>query len=274
MHCLRTGLLPRLALLQASLLVSIPLLLQEPANATPYDAEAALRISQDAVGSEVRDHEFRDHLGRTVRLSDFSGKPLVISMIFTSCHHVCPTLTQHLKSADKAAREVLGSDSYNVLTIGFDAARDTPAAMQAFAREQRVNSSSWRFVSGSPDTIDALSSDLGYTFYASPRGFDHINQLTVIDGNGVVYRQVYGMNFELPWLVEPLKELVFNRPDSAGHVFASLYDRVRLFCTVYDPASGRYEIDNSLFIQIAIGFIVILSGIAYLWRGFGHRRRS
>ena len=34
--------------------------------------------------------------------------------------------------------------------------------------------------------------------------------LTLIDQNGKIYRQVYGDNFELPALGEPLKKLVGN----------------------------------------------------------------
>jgi len=239
-----------------------------------YDADAALQISQAAIGRSVGDYQFIDRLNRTVSLQDFAGKPLVVSMIFTSCHHVCPTTTIHLDDAVRAAREALGEESFEVVTIGFDAARDTPDAMRAFAREQGINVQGWRFLSGSPDTIAALSNDLGFQFYASARGYDHINQTTIVDGNGAVYGQVYGVKFDLPWLVEPLKQLVFNRPESSGHVFASLVDRVRLFCTVYNPASGRYEIDNSLFIQIAIGFMIVLSGAVYLWRGFRPNRAS
>ncbi len=239
-----------------------------------YDAEAALRISQAAIGRSIGNHEFTDRMHRKVRLHDFAGKPLVISMIFTSCHHVCPMTTKHLDGAVRAAREVLGDDSFEVITIGFDAARDTPEAMRAFAREQGVAGRRWHFLSGSSETIAALSEELGFQFFASPRGFDHINQTSVIDRNGAVYSQVYGVKFELPWLVEPLKQLVFNRPESAGHLVASLVDRVRLFCTVYNPASGRYEIDNSLFIQIAIGFMVVLSVAIFLWRGFRPKRMN
>ncbi len=76
----------------------------------------------------------------------------------------------------------------------------------------------------------------------------------------------------MPWLVEPLKDLIFNRPESVGHPWSSLVDRIRLFCPVYDPATGRYEIDNSLFIQIAIGLMVVLSVSFYLWREFRRSR--
>jgi protein SCO1/2 len=234
----------------------------------PYDPEQALEISQTAVGATLSDYRFTDRQNRNVRLSDFSGKPLIVSMIFTSCHHVCPMTTKHLDKSVAAAREALGEDSFEVLTIGFDTPRDTPDAMRAFAREQGVDADRWHFLSADSATINALSAELGFIFFPTPRGFDHINQATLIDSERTVYAQVYGVNFELPWLVEPLKQLVFNRPESQGHFASSLVDRIRLFCTVYDPASGRYEFDNSLFFQIAVGFMVVISVMIYLWRGF------
>lgn len=239
-----------------------------------YDPDAALEVSQAAIGRTLGNHWFLDSRGQRVTIGDYAGKPLVISMIFTSCHHVCPTLTKHLDRAARAAREVLGEDSFEVVTIGFDTARDTPQAMAAFARRQGVDADGWRFLSATPETIEAFSEEIGFIYFPSPRGFDHLNQLTVIDRNGVVYAQVYGASFELPWLVEPLKQLVLNRPESAGHLWASLVDRIRLFCTVYDPGSGRYEIDNSLFFQIAIGLMIVLGVSFYLWREFRHRPRN
>jgi len=239
-----------------------------------YDSDAALKISQGVIGKTIGNYQFVDRLNRNVSLHDYAGKPLVISMIFTSCHHVCPMTTRHLDQTTRAAREVLGEDSFEIVTIGFDTAHDTPDAMGAFAREQGVKADGWRFLSGSKETIDALSADLGFIYFPTPRGFDHINQVTIIDRESKVYNQVYGVTFELPWIVEPLKQLVFNRPESAGHLVAGLVDRVRLFCTVYNPATGRYEIDNSLFIQIAISFMIVLSVAIYLWRGFRPKRAS
>lgn len=257
-----------------ALLLSVPMAMAEPVDDGGYDRDTALATSQAAIGTTIGDYQLFDRLDRPVNLADLRGKPLVVSMIFTSCHHICPMTTKYLDTATRAARQVLGQESFEILTIGFDTANDSPVAMSAFAKEQGVFAAGWRFLSGSAETIEALSRDLGFLYYPSPRGFDHLNQVSIIDRNGVVYSQVYGVNFELPWLVEPLKELVFNRPESQGHLVASLVDRVRLFCTVYNPASGRYEIDNSLFIQIAIGFIIVLSVLVYLWRGFHPARHD
>jgi protein SCO1/2 len=240
-----------------------------------YDPDRALQISQAAVGGTLGDYELVDRDGNTVRLrQDYAGKPLVISMIFTSCHHVCPMTTKHLANSVRAARDALGADSFDVVTIGFDVANDSSAAMTTFAREQGVDAHAWKFLSATEETIERISNDLGFIFFPTPRGFDHLNQSTVIDRDGAIYRQVYGVTFELPWLVEPLKELVFNRPESAVSVVASLFDRIRLFCTVYDANSGRYEFDNSLFFSMFSGFTVVLAILIYLLREIRLARRA
>jgi protein SCO1/2 len=229
-----------------------------------YSEDQALGISQAALGRELAKLQFTDSFGRPVSLAEYAGQPLLISMIFTSCHHVCPTLTRHLKIAVDAAREALGHDSFRVLTIGFDSANDTPARMRDFARKQGIDDPNWAFLSASPETIEKLVENIGFIYFTTPRGFDHITQVTIVDRNGVIYEQVYGGAFELPWLVEPLKDLVLNRPESRHNFLSSVVDKVKLFCTVYDPNTGRYRFDYSLFIQIAIGALVVLSVIAYL----------
>lgn len=247
--------------------------LDEANEAVSYDGDAALQISQAAIGRQLGDYVFTDIEGKQIRLADYAGTPLLISLVYTSCNHACPVTTRRLKKAVEAARQVLDEDSFRVVTIGFDTANDSPDRMRTFAREQRVKASGWEFLSADAKTMASLIDNLGFVYFPSPRGFDHITQVTVIDRTGVIYRQVYGEMFELPWLVEPLKDLVFDQPRSDDHLLAGLINRIRLFCTVYDPATGRYKIDYSLFIQIAIGLMIVLWVGIYLLRETRRARR-
>jgi protein SCO1 len=239
-----------------------------------YDADSAVATSQAAIGKPLEGYLFYDRQGRAVKLSDYQGKPLLISMIFTSCHHVCPAITRHLATAVQAAREAMGEDSFQVLTIGFDTPVDTPDAMRVFANKQSIDDSNWEFLSGSADEVARLVDNIGFVYFPSPRGFDHINQVTVIDRDGVVYRQVYGAAFELPWMVEPIKELVYNRPQPGDHIGSGLLNRIKLFCTVYDPNTGRYKFDYSLFVGMAVGAIIVLSVIFWLLLEYSRARRK
>jgi protein SCO1/2 len=243
-------------------------------QAGSYDADSAIEKSQAAIGHELGDHLLYDQQGQPVQLSGYRGRPLLISMIFTSCHHVCPAITRHLATAVEAAREALGDDSFQVLTIGFDTAVDTPDAMRIFARKQGVDDPDWAFLSGSAETVSRVVEDVGFVYYPSPRGFDHINQVTIIDRDGIVYRQAYGAEFDLPWLVEPLKELVYNRPQHGAPPGAGLLNRIKLFCTVYDPNTGRYKFDYSLFVGIGVGAVILLSILAWLLLEYSRTRKS
>ena len=245
---------------------------QDPVQAFQY--KKALQQSQDAIGTVLRNHPLTDHKGQALSLDDLRGKPLVLSLIYTSCYQICPMTTRHLAKVVDKAREALGEDSFNVAVLGFDAHNDSPQAMTHFARKQGIDDRGWRLLSASPDTVNALSEELGFEFFASPNGFDHITQATVIDAEGRIYRQVYGEVFDTPLLVEPLKELVLGQPKPNQTLLSELIDKVRFFCTTYDPARDAYHFDYSLFIGIAVGAFVILSGIILLLREIRHSRRS
>ncbi len=241
------------------------------APAPAFDEKHALKVSQGVLGKGPRDAMLTRADGTTVRLSDYRGKPLVVSLIYTSCYHICPTTTQHLAKVARTARAALGTDSFRVLTIGFDTPKDTPQAMARFAREQRVDLPGWDFASADAATLKQLVEDVGFLYFPAAQGFDHLIQATVLDADGKIYRQVYGMTFDTPLLVEPLKELVFGEPRTASFL-ESVGNRIKLFCTVYDPATDRYRFDYSIFIGGVIG-LTGLGLVAFLVVREWRRRR-
>jgi len=244
----------------------------DPVKAFRY--KEALQHSQDAIGKVLGNYPLTDDKGRALSMNDLRGKPLVLSLIYTSCSRVCPMTTRHLAKVVEKARDALGKDSFNVAVLGFDAYNDSPQAMAYFARKQGIDKRGWRLLSADPDTINALSKELGFEFYASPNGFDHITQVTVIDAEGRIYRQVYGGAFDTPLLVEPLKELVLGRSRPNQTVLSRMIDKVHFFCTSYDPVRDAYYFDYSLFIGMAIGASIILSVIILLVREVRQGRRS
>lgn len=221
------------------------------AAAPGLDADAALKTSQAAIGRPVGDYAFTNTLNRTVRLTDFRGRPLVVNMVYTACSDICPAVSEALADAVDVAREALGRDSFAIITVGFDARRDTPERMRAYARSHGLSVERWEFLSGAADSVDRLANDIGFQYIPGPQGFDHVAQTTVIDAEGKVYRQIYGAAFEPPVLVEPLKELIWGTP-RAANVTSNLIDRIRLICTVYDPATGRYRFSYAIFISIGL----------------------
>lgn len=238
----------------------------------PFDEKQALKISQEAIGRTVGSHSFVDSGGNPVDITDFRGKPLVISLIYTSCYHTCPLITEHLRNAARAGRTALGKDSFSLVTIGFDTKADTPERMRVYAKEHGVDLANWRLLSTDAETMHRLADTLGFIYFPSPRGFDHLAQTTILDSDGTVYRQVYGASFLPPTIVEPLKDLIFGSARDFTTI-TGIANRIRLFCTLYDPRDDRYYFDYSIFIGMIIGAgsltgvgVILSRNIWRLWR--------
>jgi protein SCO1/2 len=243
----------------------------ERQDAKAFDEDSALAYSRGALGRRLGAHSLTAPDGTAVTLAGLLGRPLIISFIYTSCVHTCPIVTQTLERAVEVARDTLGRDSFRVVTIGFDAPKDTPERMAVFAREQGVGDDGWLFLSADAETTAALTAELGFVFFRSPKGFDHISQTTLIDSEGRVVRQIYGPNFEPPALVEPLMDLALGRP-LAGATLGGLIDRLRLFCTIYDPRQDRYRLDYSIFVAVAVGTLSLGAVAVFLVRNWRHSR--
>jgi len=238
------------------------------ASADPtFERSAALATSQAAIGRTVSNHRFITSEGDELALADLSGRPVVVSLIFTSCFHICPLITHQLAEAVTAARDTLRSNEFDVLTIGFDSTNDSPERMRSFAREQGIDLPGWHFLSADAATIERLAAELGFLFFASPRGFDHLAQITVLDQDLRVYNQIYGDSFLPPALTEPLKRLALGIAAEQSGI-AALFERVRLLCTVYDPASGKYHLDNSLFVALGTGLTGLFAIAIFIIRSW------
>ncbi|MBF0125215.1 MAG: SCO family protein, partial [Magnetococcales bacterium] len=200
-----------------------------------YDVSLALQRSQAAIGRPLVEVTFTDPQGRSVALASLRGKPLIISLVYTSCYQICSVATSYLATVVAKARQALGSDSFNVVTIGFDTSFDTPAAMRAFANQQNIGDDNWLVLSMDRDTAALLLENLGFSAFPSPRGYDHLVQATLVDDSGIISQQIYGEVFDIPLLIDPLKALLLGQPLPQVPFLERVTRRLRLVCTTYDP---------------------------------------
>jgi len=233
------------------------------------DPDAALRASQAAIGRELADHALLDAQCQPVRLSSYRGKPLLVSFIYTGCFQVCPTTTRSLSEAVDALTRVFGADKFNVVSVGFNQPFDSPPAMRAFAKQMRIDAPNWDFLSPPPASVEALTRDFGFSYVATPAGFDHVLTVSVIDPQGKVYQQVYGERLSGDMLGEPLRRLLRDNPLPADTALDALVRRVRLVCTVYDAKTGTYRTDYGLLLEVAGG---VTFALAMLWFFIGEWR--
>lgn len=240
---------------------------------TVLDEKAALKRSQDVIGRPVEDAVLLDREGRPVSLSRFKGKPLLVSFIYTACFQVCPTTTRNLQKAVEGTVVTLGPERFNIISIGFNQPFDSPQAMKSFARQYGIHLPNWEFLSPPSAIVAELTGNFGFSYVATVAGFDHINQVTIVDSDGKIVRQVYGETFTAEALVEPLKTLVAGAPiPPQVNTIEELVERFRILCSVYDPVTGKYRTNYAVYFEIAgvLTFLVWLGW--YFWQDRRHRK--
>lgn len=269
------GLATAEAPLESPKLTARPQGLNSGVSLTTLDEKTAFELSQGAIGKEVGNFALLDRQGKPVELARYRGKPLLVSFIYTACFQVCPTTTRNLQKAVQNTVSVLGADRFNVISIGFNQPFDSPQALKDFSVQYGISLPNWEFLSPSAAILGDLTRNFGFSYVATPAGFDHLNQVTMVNPEGKIVRQVYGEKFTAEDLAEPLKLLIAGSaiPPHAS-VLQEIMARVRILCSVYDPVTGRYRTNYSLYFQFAgffgfVGFMVYLS--VNFWK---NRRRS
>jgi len=78
----------------------------------------------------------RNYLGRPVTLSEYRGKVVLVTFLYTHCPDVCPLISEKLK----ATLGVLGARARHVqiIAVSVDPKGDTPSAVADFLRHHRM----------------------------------------------------------------------------------------------------------------------------------------
>jgi len=263
---------------------ALTLALAQPVRAAgvpALDVHEAITTSQAVLGTTPSDFTLLDREGRPVKLSSFRGKPLLVSFIYTGCFEVCPTQTRALHQAVRGIDLLLGSDQFNVVSIGFNQPFDHPKAMRAFAAQQRIQYPNWEFLAPHASIVEPLTRAYGFSYVATPRGFDHVVGVTVVDAQGRIFAQVYGEDVNTRELGQVLRELLLRGGEAVApqrltttSLVADLVERVRVLCTVYDPATGTFRYDLTILWKAIGGSLFFFSVGVYLYREWRSMRRT
>ena len=138
------------------------------------------------------DAAFTDDQGRTFRLGELRGRPVVLTMFFASCGYACPLLVTDMH-AIRAQLPAEIRDRAAFVLVSFDPARDTPAALATY-RAQRALDGQWTLLHGDDGAVRELAALLGVKYKQEADGmFAHSNLITVLNAQGEVVHQRTGL---------------------------------------------------------------------------------
>jgi protein SCO1 len=127
-------------------------------------------------GVKAPDFKLRDERGRRVSMSEYRGKPVVVTFLYSHCHDTCPIQAQQIKGA----LDDLGH-GVPALAISVDPAGDTPASVDRFNAEQGVKNRI-RWVLGRESQLRPLWQGF-HTTSQTPQA-EHMARLVLVDKRG------------------------------------------------------------------------------------------
>jgi protein SCO1/2 len=118
----------------------------------------------------------RDQDGKVATLSEYRGKPVVVTFLYTTCEDTCPLTAQQIRGAlDELGRDV------PVLVFAVDPPRDTPERARRFLAEQRITGR-MRFLLG-PEA-ELRRQWRAYGIQPQTESLEHSAYVVVLDGKG------------------------------------------------------------------------------------------
>jgi protein SCO1/2 len=163
---------PRRNILSILAFASVPLVIGAILVIRAGGGEPRL-IGTDLNRLPAPDFTLIDQRGQTVRLSDFRGKAVVLTFIYTHCPDVCPLIAENLRVVNELL-PAEGRDDVVFLAVTIDPTRDTQASLQEFSERHRVaDNSNWHALRGDLATLEQVWRSYGIYPGASPASPAH-----------------------------------------------------------------------------------------------------
>ncbi|HVP50473.1 MAG TPA: SCO family protein [Terriglobales bacterium] len=148
-----------------------------------------------AVGEPAPDPPLTNQDGNTVRLSDFKGKALLVTFIYTRCPmpNFCPRLSSQFARVHDALKKT--PDDYrktHLLTISFDPKYDTAPVLRKYGLAYLDNDASgfahWDFAFTTPGDLRKLADAFGLEYFEEGNQISHTMNIVLISPDGTVAR--------------------------------------------------------------------------------------
>jgi len=133
----------------------------------------------------IADFQLTDQAGKTVKLADLRGAPVLMFFGFTHCAQICPTALHQLRQLEREHRAELGKT--RIVIVSVDGERDSPAAMKTWLQPI---STSFIDLTGPPARVHDIAAQFSAAFYKTPGAsageysMEHNSQIFLLDAKG------------------------------------------------------------------------------------------
>ena len=183
-------------------------------------ARSAMVTQALRVGEKAPDLPLINQDGKTLHLSDFRGKALLITFIYTRCPMpaFCPRLSsQFAKIHEHLARTPADYNKTHLLTISFDPKYDTAPVLRryglAYLDNDAAGFSHWDFAFTNAADLRKLAEAFGLTYFEEDNQISHSMDIVLLTPDGSVAQY-----WATAWTAAELEEALRQQARSAASV--------------------------------------------------------
>lgn len=149
-----------------------------------------------SIGQTVSDFSLVDQTNRSVTLSEFRGKVVAITFIYTRCPlpDYCMRLSNNFAQLQKRFNTRMGRDLV-LLSITFDPDHDSPDVLAKYAETWKANVDGWRFLTGTLSNVKQVCGMFGMNFWPDEGLLTHSLHTAIVDREGKLVANIEGNQF-------------------------------------------------------------------------------
>lgn len=164
-------------------------------------------------GQSVPEFVLTDQNRRSVALSQFSGRVVVMNFIYTRCAlpNFCLRISNNLGVLRRRFEARMGKDLI-FLTVTFDPVHDTPEALAHYAGIWKADPETWRFLTGTTSEIARVCASFGVNFFPDEGLMDHSLHTAIIDPAGKLVANLEGNEYTADQLGDLVQTVLDRAP--------------------------------------------------------------
>ncbi len=146
--------------------------------------------------------EWRDQAGRSLDLSSFKGKAVVLTLAYTKCKTACPLTMQRIKRVAGDLEKKVPDAQFIIVSL--DPQSDTPETLSKFKEQYKLDGSRWHLLTGREADVRKLAVLLGYSFQKQAGGdqIAHSNKIFALDKHGRIATELEGLESDVTPFVD------------------------------------------------------------------------
>lgn len=141
------------------------------------------------------DAKWKDQNNKSMQLKNLEGKPVVMTMLYSTCTKSCPIIVNYMKGVQDLLSDEERS-KVNFLVISINPEKDTPKVLKEFEKKNKLDNN-FSLLNGSPDSVLEVASLVGIRYAKDGDEFSHTNKILILNKKGEIVHQNEGLNEKL-----------------------------------------------------------------------------